>query len=286
MKEKYLFVLAAMAAALMFWQDAGNLNAAGPTVLKSAGCKTEYFLLKDLTRVFTDKTGTVLQLGDTGNKKAVNLLLDGKIDFAFTCENIEQLAGKLQLDRHVIEKWKSVPIAMDPIVIVVNQQNGVQELTIEQLADVFQGKISNWKEVGGNDLPILTAYINPELESGVTMLFQEFILDPGEQFAGNARVADGPSMLGNYISLTPGAVTFMGFNSYQEKFGNIVAIEGVIPTRENILSGKYGLTATYYLTLAGDANADVSAFLDFVRSEEGKRVIDMNFIPFSEGDFL
>lgn len=281
MNKKY-FVILAVAAAIMFWQVDGRLDAAGPSVLKSAGCKTEYFLLQDLSKVFANTSGTVLQLGKTGNNKAINLLLDRQIDFAFTCKSIEQLAEKLQLDPRVIERWKSVPIAKDPIVIVSNKQNGAQELTLEQLADIFQGDISNWKDVGGNDLPVLTAYINPELESGVAMHFQDFILDPGEKLDGNARVADGPSMLGNYIAMTPGAVTFMGYNSYQEKFGDIVAVDGALPTRENILSGKYGLAVTYYLTLAGDEHADVSEFLDFVRSEEGKRAIEMNFIPISE----
>ena len=66
-----------------------------------------------------------------------------------------------------------------------------------------------------------------------------------------ARLGENPSMLGNFVSMTPGGVTFMGFNSYQEKFGTILAVDGVKPSRENILNGAYKLAATYYLTLAG-----------------------------------
>lgn len=279
---KHLITLTAVALVLNLPWTGASLQAAAPQVLKSAGCKTEYFLLQDLTKPFTDRTGTKLQLGNTGNKKAVHLLMDRKIDFAFTCETIEQLAGKLQLDPEVMARWKSVPIAKDPIVIVSSRGNGVGNLTSAQLADVFQGKIRNWREIGGNDLPVRVAYINPELESGVTLLFEEFILEAGNKLAADAHVGDGPSMVGNYVSLTPGAVTFIGLNSYQEKFGEIVAIDGVHPTRENIISGHYGLAATYYLTLAGDNNADVSEFLDFVRSEEGRAAIEVNFIPFSQ----
>lgn len=283
MKVQYIIILTASVLAINCWRAENNLHAAeAPSILKSAGCKTEYFLLQDLTKAFSDQTGTKLQLGNTGNKKAVNLLLDNKIDFAFTCETIGQLAGKLQLDPNIIARWESLPIAKDPIVIVSNQQNGATDLSAAQLADIFQGKIKNWQDVGGNDLPIQTAYINPELESGVTLLFEEFILGANDKFDARARLADGPSMVGNYVSLTPGAVTFMGFNSYQEKFGDIVAIEGVVPTRENIINGSYGLAATYYLTLPNQENADVSAFLDFIRSEEGRAAIELNFIPYSE----
>jgi len=282
MKVQYLITMAAIALFIKSWCCADNLHAADASVLKSAGCKTEYFLLQDLTKAYTDKTGTKFQLGSTGNKKAVNLLMENKIDFAFTCETIDQLAGKFQLDPNAIAQWKSVPIAKDPIVIVSNRQNGIRNLTTAQLSDIFQGKINNWQEVGGNDLPVMTAYINSGLGSGVTLLFQEFILGANDKLDTNARLADGPSMLGNYVSLTPGAVTFMGFNSYQEKFGDIVAIDGVVPTRENILNASYGLATTYYLTLTGSEQAEVSQFLDFTRSEEGRTAIELNFIPYSE----
>lgn len=283
MKAHHLVILTAFVLAINFWLVEDMLHAAEePVIIKSAGCKTEYFLLQDLTEVFSERTGTKLQLGNTGNKKAVNLLLDKKIDFAFTCETIGQLAGKLQLDPNVVTRWESVPIARDPIVIVSNWQNGVSNLTIAQLADIFQGKINNWQEVGGNDMPVRTAFINPELESGVTLLFEEFILKANNRLDPRARLADGPSMAGNYVSLTPGAVTYMGLNSYQEKFGDIIAVEGIVPTRENIINGRYGLAATYYLTLAGHENTDVSAFLAFIRSEEGRKAIEKNFIPYFE----
>ena len=208
--------------------------------------------------------------------------MDDKIDFAFTCKPISQLSQKLKLDPEVIASWKSIPIAMDPIVIVSNHKNGVQNLSTEQLTAIFQGKIHNWTEVGGNDLPVRTAYMNPELESGVNLLFKEFTVGTDGRLDPNAILGEGPSMAGNYVALTPGAVTFMAFNSYRDKYGDIVAVDGIHPSRENITSGQYGLTATYYLTLAGDAKKDVADFLDFTRSEDGTKTIEMNFIPYSE----
>jgi phosphate transport system substrate-binding protein len=260
----------------------GYAAAAGPIVLQSAGCKTEYFLLQDLAAAYSAKTGTKLQLGNTGNKKAVDLLRNKKIDFAFTCKTIEQLGRGLKLDQNAISGWISIPIAKDPIVVVANPKNGISRLSTQQLADIFQGKMKNWTEVGGSDLPVKTAYINPILESGVTLLFKEFTVGEAGNLDSQGWVGDNPSMLGNYVSMTPGGVTFMGFNSYQPKFGNILDIEGVIPTRENILNGTYKLAATYYLTLTGGENKDVADFLAFVRSEQGKEVIAKNFIPFSE----
>jgi len=251
-------------------------------IIKAAGCKTEIFLLKDLTAAYKEKTGNKIQLGNTGNKKAVNLLLDQKIDFTFTCKPISKLTKGLKLDPASVSSWTSVAIAKDPIVIVSHVKNGVQNITSEQLANLFQGKMVNWKELGGNDLPIKTAHMSSSLESGVVLLFKEFTVGKDGKLAEKAMIANGPSMLGNFVSVTPGAVTFMGFNSYREKYGDIVEIDGVAPTRENILNGSYGLAATYYLTLDGRSNKSVTDFVEFVKSEDGKKSIDQNFISVSQ----
>jgi phosphate transport system substrate-binding protein len=249
-------------------------------MLKSAGCKTEYFLLHDLSEAYKQKTGKKLQLGKTGNKKAVSLLMEDRIDFTFTCKTIDQLAAKIDLDKNAVSSWTSIPVAKDPIVIVANKENGITNLTTGQVTDIFLGKIKNWKEVGGNDLPVRTSFMNPKLESGVVLLFREFV---GEgKLDENAQVTDGPSMSGNYVSITPGGVTFMGYNSYREKYGMILSIDDVAPTRENILNGKYTLSASYYLTVDDKEREGVSEFIDFALSDEGRKAIEVNFIPYAD----
>jgi len=251
-------------------------------VLKSAGCKTQYFLLKDLSEAYKKDSGQKIQLGKTGNKKAVYLLLDDKIDFAFTCKPIDKLSEKLNLDQTAVSNWESVPIAKDPIVIVSNSKNGIGNITHEQLIYIFEGKITNWKEVGGNDMPVKTAYMNPELESGVTLLFKEFLAEHKGALYSEAKIGEGPSMLGNYVSVTPGAVTFMGFTSYKEKYGDILSLEGVAPTRDNILNGTYELSATYYLTFSSRDNEAVNSFVEYSRSEKGREAIKDHFVPITE----
>ena len=223
-----------------------------------------------------------MQLGNTGNKKAVDLLLDQKIDFTFTCKPIQKLTKGLKLDPAAVSSWNSVAIAKDPIVVVSNTKNGIRSITSEQLKGLFQGNIANWKEIGGSDLPVRTAYMNPQLESGVVLLFKEFTVGNEGKLDEKALIGDGPSMLGNYVSVTPGAVTFMGFNSYREKYGDILEIDGVAPTRDNIFNGSYGLAATYYLTLDGRGSEAVADFVNFIKSEEGRKATDQNFISISE----
>jgi len=124
--------------------------------------------------------------------------------------------------------------------------------------------------------------MNPELESGVVLLFKEFTVGSNGELDKSAVLGNGPSMLGNYTSITPGCVTFMAFNSYQEKYGDILAVDGVSPTRENIMNGKYKLAATYYLTVVGGENKQVDSFVDYVLSPKGQESIEQNFIPYTE----
>lgn len=275
---KVVLVLAFAASVMLPFFDVQ----ADEAVIKAAGCKTEFFLLQDIAEAYKNKTGHKMQLGNTGNKKAVELLLEKQIDFTFTCKPIGKLTKGLKLDPAAVSSWKSIAIAKDPIVIVSNSKNGVQNITSEQLTTLFQGNITNWKELGGNDLQVHTAHMSSTLESGVVLLFKEFTVGNDGKLDEKAMIANGPSMLGNYVSVTPGAVTFMGFNSYREKYGEIVQIDGVAPTRENILNGTYGLTATYYLTLDGGDSETVADFVKFTQSEDGKQSIDQNFISVSQ----
>ena len=101
------------------------LHAAEVKLINSAGCKTEYHLMKDLCLAYEEKTGIEIRTGKTGNKKAIELMLDGKVDFAFTCKPIEKLSQNLKLDKQKTKTWKSIAIAKDPLVIVSNMKNGI-----------------------------------------------------------------------------------------------------------------------------------------------------------------
>ncbi|MCP4687508.1 MAG: hypothetical protein GY859_05615 [Desulfobacterales bacterium] len=259
-----------------------HLSAGEKETMVCAGCKTEYYLIRDLCAAFREKSGIKVRPAKTGNKKAIELMLKNKVDFTFTCKPIDALAMKFKVDREKIASWRSVSIAKDPIVILSNAKNGVDNITVAQLTDIFQGRITNWKEVGGADLPVLTVRIDPGVESGMLPLFKEFTVGKDGKLAPNAKLLDAPSKLGNYVRVKPGGVSFLAINSYQEHFGDILKIDGMAPSREAIINGSYKLAATYYLIIDDKSDKPVSDFLNFCLSEEGKKIIGKNFIPYFE----
>lgn len=249
--------------------------------IQSAGCKTEYYLIRELADAYQAKTGISIQAGSTGNAKAIDLLLDNQIAFAFTCKPINQLSKKMELDKKKIAGWKSIPIARDPIILVSNPQNGIKNLTTVQITQIFEGTLENWKEVGGNDLPILLVYLDPALESGTNTVFKECTGGPDMKIDTAAKTLDGPSNLGYYVSSKPGAITFMPFNSYKKNYGTMLQIDGTEPTEKNIKNDQYKLNVTYNLTITGN-NKDVLNFVTYCLSDEGKKIIAKNYYPYTK----
>ena len=259
-----------------------SLYAQSKTHLKCAGCKTEFFLMKDLCKAGSGKSDCSIKPGKTGNKKAIELLLQNKIDFAFTCKPISKLTKKLKLDEAKVASWKSIAIAKDPIVLVTNNECGITNLTVEQITDIFNGSITNWKDVGGKDMPIKIGYIDPKVESGMLLLFKEFTIGINAEITASAKKLDDPAKLGNFVGVTPGGITFMAYNSYIKRYGNVLKIDDINPSNENILNGKYKLAATYYLTIPDEKNETIMKFVNYCLSAEGKKVIGKNFIPYYE----
>lgn len=249
--------------------------------ISCAGCKTEYFLIKELAKAYKTKTGIVLKVAKTGNKKAVHLTLGNKTDFAFTCKPISKLSKKFKIDQKKISEWVSTAIAKDPIILVSNKENGITNLSVDQITKIFLGETKNWKELSGNNLPILPASLSPKLESGVTTVFKENTGGKDMKFPSNIKYLNGPSMLGNYVSSKPGAIGFIGYNSYKKKYGDILKVENISPTKETISNNTYKFSTVYYLTIP-NKNKKIQDFLNFCLSAEGQKIIAKNFFVYNK----
>lgn len=253
-----------------------------PARLCLAGCKTEYFLVKQLANAFEKKANVRFRILSVGNKRAVGLMMSKKADCTFTCKSINLLSKKLGMDSERIAGWKSVPIAKDSIILVAHSDNGIDDISRIQLTSVFQGKIESWKELGGNDLPVRLAYIDPAVESGMLMLFKEYTVGANGQLSRDARLVGSPVGLGAYISNTPGGITFIPFNAYQKSSGRVIKVDGVRPGKENIVNGKYKMSTTYYLTYVPGKNVLISKFVDFCLSDQGRKIVSNDFIPYND----
>lgn len=279
--RKRLLVLSAVSI-IVGWFFFSSVRAQEKEVL-TAGCKTAYFLMEDLAPGFRDRTNIQLSPQRVGNRVAAKLLLAGDIEFAFTCQPHDKLVRQFQLEEQQVKDWQTVRFARDPVVVVVNRQNRVTNLTKVQLTNIFAGKISNWQEVGGDDLEVKVAFQDEAITSGVLVVFQEQTVGRDKDgklrdLSPNAVRFPGPQKRGAYIIQNPGAVTFMGLGAYRERYGHLVYIDNVAPSRENIVNGSYPLAATYYIIYNTQNNAVVAPFIDYISSAEGQAAINKNFV--------
>lgn len=167
-------------------------------------------------------------------------------------------------------------IAIDAIAIIVNPTNRVSNLTRAQLRGIFTGRIQNWKQVGGADLPIVL--VNRDEASGTREAFQKKVLGD-ESFFKRAVIQPGSGQVRSIVENTPAAIGYMSLG-YVTKQVKVVKYDGVLPTKATIMGGQYGLQRKLHLFSKGKAKGKVKDFIDFILSPRIQReIVGVEFIP-------
>jgi phosphate transport system substrate-binding protein len=186
-------------------------------------------------------------------------------------------------------------VALDGIAVIVNPKSDVDSLTIKQVSDIFSGKITNWKQVGGANMPI-TLY-GRENSSGTYEFFKEHVLGKvdGKQvdYSPSTQVLQGTSALGEAVARDIKGIGYGGVGYFAER--NDVKILHVkkdenspaySPSENNkvnyelIWSGDYSISRYLYCYTNGEATGKVKDFMDFILSPEGQKVVEtMEYIP-------
>ena len=186
-------------------------------------------------------------------------------------------------------------VALDGIAVIVHPESKVDNLTIQQVSDIFSGKITNWKTVGGADMPI-TLY-GRENSSGTYEFFKEHVLGKvdGKQvdYATSTQVLQGTAALGEAVARDVKGIGYGGVGYFAErndvkilhikKDENSIAISPSENNKVNydvIWSGDYSISRYLYCFTNGEATGKLKEFMDFIVSEEGQNVVrTMEYIP-------
>ncbi|MBQ2888171.1 MAG: substrate-binding domain-containing protein [Firmicutes bacterium] len=185
------------------------------------------------------------------------------------------------------------PIGRDALVFIVNEDNPVQNLTRQQLIDIYTGQITNWQQVGGADLPIV-AFQRPDA-SGSQSLFMKLLMTDDEPMAAPTELR--PAEMGELIEdlatydNTDNALGFSVFYyanyMYSQPGLRFVAVDGVLPSDETIADGTYPLLNEYYLAVRADEPADSPTMRlhDWILSDKGEAAIRAaGYIPLDLGE--
>jgi phosphate transport system substrate-binding protein len=174
------------------------------------------------------------------------------------------------------------PIAFDGIAVIVNPTNPIQNVTKDQLQAIFAGKITNWAEVGGADLPI--DLVNRDEASGTREAFKKLVMGD-VPFDRAAAVLPGTGQVRDVVSRSPGAVGYISLGFVSPKFATrevkALSVDGVKPTPETIASGEYPIGRTLHFFTKGEPTGLAKEYTDFVLSPaiQESVVVDAGFLP-------
>lgn len=169
--------------------------------------------------------------------------------------------------------------------IVANKDVKVDTLTKAQIQDIFQGKITNWKEVGGEDLKI--EIVNRGKSSGTRSTFVKTVMEGKEEAEGIGTTQDSSGAVQKTIEATKGSISYLALSYFvnEEAKNNIklIKIDGAEATKENITTGKYPFWSFEHMYTKGEPSGLTKAFLDYMVSDEVKPVIESKgYIPVSD----
>lgn len=221
-----------------------------------------------------------------GSGTGIAALINGTVDIANASrqmkpEEIER-AKQRGIDpvQHVV--------ARDAIAVVVNPENPVDRLTFQQIADIFTGKITNWKEVGGEDRPIVV--LSRESNSGTYVFFLENVVrvgadNPNALFSPDTLLLLSSEVISREIEQNPNAIGYdgLGYVTPEQKTIAVAVARGepfVAPSIETVNQGLYPIARPLYMYTDGEPTGVIKDYLEWILSEEGQALVkEVGFVP-------
>jgi phosphate transport system substrate-binding protein len=234
------------------------------------------------------KIRTDVNIGITGGGSGTGFaaLLNHICSIAMSSREIEDKELKLAAQNGI--KPVEHRIGLDGLIVIVHPSNPVSSLTLDQIRDIFMGRIVNWKQVGGEDRKIVI--LSRESNSGTHMFFKEHVLRKGkkkskEEFAPAALLMPSSQAIVNEIVQNPNAVGYvgMGYLSPRLKALSISIAPGkpaVPATIANVLDNSYPISRPLFLYTDGEPRDAVKDFIDYALSDAGQATVArLDFVP-------
>ncbi|HZK54382.1 MAG TPA: phosphate ABC transporter substrate-binding protein [Desulfosporosinus sp.] len=244
--------------------DKKTISAAGSSALQPlVKLAAEEFMAKN--------AGVQVNISGGGSMTGLNNVASGAVDIGNSdVVTPEELKSAGLVDHQV---------CIAPFLLIVNKDVTIDNLTKAQAMDIFTGKITNWKDVGGKDAPI--SIIGRAASSG-TRLNVEMIVMDGKKMTDKAAAQDSTGNLLTGVGQTPGAIGYIDV-AYLKDTVKALKFEGVEYSKDAVISGKYPIYSFEHMYTKGEATGTVKLFLDYMMSKEfqEKSVEKGGFIPAS-----
>lgn len=264
---------------VLFW-TAGSVRAADEKTLQIDGSTTVGPLGDAFAEVFKELYPDLsITVKKTGSGDGAAALIDGRCDIAMMSRFMKEKEFQQAIEKGVFPV--AHVIAMDGVCIVVHPSNSISEIRTDQVRDIYMGKITNWKQLGGADMPIVP--ISRDTSSGTYESFHTLVMH-NEKMASNVEYVNSNPQAHARVRTTPGAIGYVGIG-FLDRNVKALKVDGVLPTRSTISKGIYPVSRPLFLFTNGypKLGSAVHAFCSFYLTEKGQEIIEAKgFVPVTE----
>lgn len=215
-----------------------------------------------------------IEVQGTGSSAGIKGVLNGTSDIGMASRELKAEEKAEGIDEHLV--------AYDGIAVIVNPANTVENLTSAQIKDIFEGTITNWKDVGGKDADIVV--VSREAGSGTRSAFEEMLKltkKDGDaevsSLKSDALIADGNGPIKASLASKENAIAYMS-EGYLDESVKALKVDDVECTVENIKASTYKISRPLLLVTKGEISKESQAFIDCFLSDEGQKIVAEKYI--------
>jgi phosphate transport system substrate-binding protein len=235
------------------------------------------------------KPAVQLSVTGGGSGTGIAALINGTVDIANASRQMKEEEKQKAIDNG--SDPVEFVVARDAIAIIVNLENPVDNLTLEQISDIYSGKINNWQEIGGEDRPIVR--LSRETNSGTHVYFLEVVIRLGQKenntlFSSNTLLLPSSEGIGAEIRQNPNAIGYdgLGYVTDDLKVIGVAAVGSevfILPSSTTVISGEYPIARDLYMYTNGTPTGAIKEYLDWILSKEAQEIVaELGFVPISE----
>lgn len=243
-----------------------NSNSSTSSITVSGSTSVGPLMEKEAEKFQEANSGIKVEINQLGSSAGIKDAINGTVQIGMSSRDLK--------DQEKAEGLTEVEIAYDGIAIITNKANNIKSLTMSQVKDIYTGKITNWKELGGKDSEIVV--VSREDGSGTRDAFQEIVGYTSEELTKNAQIGDGSGNIKSTVGGNENSIGFISFEYIDDKI-NALNVDEIAPKAENVKNKSYKISRPFLLIYKEENLKDNgNKLIDFILSEEGQKIVEEN----------
>ncbi|MDU6984065.1 MAG: phosphate ABC transporter substrate-binding protein [Terrisporobacter othiniensis] len=241
-----------------------NTDTPPETVTISGSTSVGPLIEKEAEQFKKENTGINVEINQIGSSAGIKDAINGTVEIGMSSRDLKE--------EEIAEGLVEVEVAFDGMAVITSKNNKIDSLKLSDVKDIYTGKITNWKDVGGEDSQIVV--VSREDGSGTRDAFQEIVGYTSEELYKESIIGDGSGNIKTTVAGNNHAIGFISFE-YIDDSVNAVKIDDIAPIAENVKNGEYKLSRPFLLVYKEEnLKENGNKLIDFILSKEGQNIVE------------